>query len=73
MAVFLPDTCLSYRTERKTPPFRAGDMSESLFSVCSVADCWYTVGPTEIYACGAAVMPKLPMLVSDWFGLPIQQ
>ena len=38
-----------------------------------VLDCPHTAGPAGIYACGAATIPKSPMLVSDWFGLPIQQ
>jgi hypothetical protein len=46
-----------YQTERKPPPLRAGDMSESLLLVVCYSP---PVGPTEIDACGAEPPPKAP-------------
>src|SRR5258708_34383160 len=33
-----------------------------------VVDCLHTVGPAEIYACGAEPIPKAPTNVSDGHG-----
>ncbi len=33
-----------------------------------VVDCLHTVGPAEIYACGAEPLPKAPTNVSDGHG-----
>ena len=54
----------------ETPALRHGEEAPS--PVC-VRYCLHTAGPAGIYACGAAAIPKSPMLVSDWLGLPIQQ
>ena len=51
---------VNYQTERKTPDFSPGDGSESVLFVVYL---FYTVGPTGIDACGAAVITKLPTLV----------
>jgi hypothetical protein len=58
--ILLPALAL-YHTERKTPDFSPGDISESLF----VVYVFSTVEPTEMHAGGVALTPKLPTNVSD--------